>query len=50
VARIDPRTRAVTHLIDLPPGSASAAATDDLLVITNHDHVAVHLVPLPLPF
>ena len=49
VARIDPRTRAVTHLIELPPGSASAAATSDLLVITNHDHDAVHLVPLPLP-
>lgn len=49
VARIDPRSRAVTHLIDLPPGSASAAATGDLLVISNHDHDAVHLVPLPLP-
>jgi streptogramin lyase len=49
VARIDPRTRTVTHLIDLPPGSASAAATEKLLVITNHDHEAVHLVPLPLP-
>ncbi|WP_322938544.1 NHL repeat-containing protein [Nocardioides bizhenqiangii] len=49
VARIDPSTHAVTHVIDLPPGSASAAATDDLLVITNHDHDAVHLVPLPLP-
>lgn len=49
VARIDPGTLRVTHVIDLPPGSASAAATDDLLVITNHDHEAVHLVPLPLP-
>lgn len=49
VARIDPRSRAVTHLIALPPGSGSAAATDDLLVVTNHDHEAVHLVPLPLP-
>ena len=49
VARIDPRTRAVTHLINLPPGSASAAASGGLLVITNHDHDAVHLVPLPLP-
>lgn len=49
VVRIDPSSRALTHLIDLPPGSASAAAADDLLVITNHDHDAVHLVPLPLP-
>jgi virginiamycin B lyase len=49
VARIDPGTRSVTHLVDLPPGSASAAATGRLLVITNHDHDAVHLVPLPLP-
>lgn len=49
VARIDPRTRAVTHLIELPPGSASAAAVDGMLLITNHDHDAVHVVPLPLP-
>ena len=28
VARIDPASRAVTHLIDLPPGSGSVAATD----------------------
>ncbi|WP_439937215.1 hypothetical protein ACS3YM_14915 [Nocardia sp. N13] len=48
VARIDPRTRAVTHLIELPPGSASAAAVDGMLLITNHDHDAVHVVPLPL--
>jgi len=49
VARIDPESRTVTHLIDLPPGSASAAAADGLLVVSNHDHEAVHLVPLPLP-
>jgi hypothetical protein len=49
VARIDPRTRAVTHVIDLPPGSGSAAAVDGFLLITNHDHDAVHVVPLPLP-
>jgi hypothetical protein len=49
VARIDPRTRAVTHLIELPPGSASAAAVDGMLLVTNHDHDAVHVVPLPLP-
>lgn len=49
VARIDPDTLSVTHLIELPFGSASAAATDDLLVISNHDHQVVHLVPLPLP-
>ena len=49
VARIDPRTRAVTHLIELPPGSASAAAVDGMLLITNHDHEAIHVVPLPLP-
>lgn len=49
VARIDSRSAAVTHLIDLPPGSGSVAATDGLLLITNHDHLAVHLVPLPLP-
>lgn len=48
VARIDPRSRAVTHWIDLPPGSGSAAATARGLLITNHDHLAVHLVPLPL--
>ena len=49
VVRIDPRTRAATHLIVPPPGSASAAATDDFLLITNHDHNAVHVVALPLP-
>lgn len=49
VARIDPDSRTITHLVELPVGSASAAATDDLLVISNHDHQAVHLVPLPLP-
>ena len=49
VARIDPRTLKVTHLIELPPGSASAAAVDGMLLITNHDHDAVHVVPLPLP-
>jgi hypothetical protein len=48
VARIDPGTREVTHWIDLPPGSGSAAATPRGLLITNHDHLAVHLVPLPL--
>lgn len=49
VARIDPDTRTVTHWIDLPPGSGSVAATDRALWITNHDHFAVHQVPLPLP-
>lgn len=49
VVRIDPRTRAATHLIVPPPGSASAAATDDFLLITNHDHESVHVVSLPLP-
>ena len=39
----------VTHLIDLPPGSASAAATEEFLVVSNHDHDVVHVVPLPLP-
>lgn len=49
VVRIDPRTRRATHVIGPPPGSASAAATDDFLLISNHDHEAVHVVPLPLP-
>ncbi len=49
VARIDPADNRVTHLIELPPGSGSVAATDDALWITNHDHLAVHQVPLPLP-
>ena len=49
VVRIDPRTRAATHVIVPPPGSASAAATDDFLLMTNHDHNAVHVVALPLP-
>ncbi|KRF35059.1 hypothetical protein [Nocardioides sp. Soil805] len=49
VARIDPESRTVTHWIDLPPGSGSVAATDRALLITNHDHLAVHQVPLPLP-
>ena len=49
VLRIDPRTRRVTHLIELPPGSGSAAAVPGSLWITNHDHFAVHRVPLPLP-
>ena len=35
VARIDPRTRTVTHVIDLPPGSGSAAAIDRMLLITE---------------
>lgn len=49
VVRIDPRTRRATHVIGPPPGSASAAATDDFLLISNHDHNAVHVVGLPLP-
>jgi virginiamycin B lyase len=49
VIRIDPRTRRATHVIGPPPGSASAAATDDFLLISNHDHNAVHVVQLPLP-
>jgi virginiamycin B lyase len=49
VVRIDPRTRRATHVISPPPGSASAAATDEFLLISNHDHNAVHVVPLPLP-
>lgn len=49
VIRIDPGTRRVTHVIDLPPGSGSAAAVPGSLWITNHDHLAVHRVPLPLP-
>lgn len=49
VARIDPADNTVTHVIELPPGSGSVAATDDALWITNHDHLAVHRVPLPLP-
>lgn len=49
VLRIDPRTRAVTHLLELPPGSGSVAAVPGSLWITNHDHLAVHRVPLPLP-
>lgn len=49
VVRIDPRTRRATHVIAPPPGSASAAATDEFLLISNHDHNAVHVVPLPLP-
>lgn len=49
VARIDPRTREVTHWLELPPGSGSVAATEVALWITNHDHNAVHAVPLPLP-
>ncbi len=49
VVRLDPRTGAATHLVQLPPGSGSAAATTRALWITNHDHLAVHAVPLPLP-
>lgn len=49
VIRIDPRTRRATHVIEPPPGSASAAAADDFLLISNHDHNAVHVVGLPLP-
>lgn len=49
VIRIDPRTRRATHVIGPPPGSASAAATDEFLLISNHDHNAVHVVALPLP-
>ena len=49
VVRIDPSTRTATHVIAPPPGSASAAAADGFLLITNHDHEAVHVVPLPLP-
>ncbi|MGZ5404825.1 MAG: hypothetical protein ACXWDL_09260, partial [Nocardioides sp.] len=49
VLRIDPRSHEVTHLLELPPGSGSVAATPRALWITNHDHLAVHVVPLPLP-
>ena len=49
VLRIDPDTLEVTHLIELPPGSGSVAAVPGSLWITNHDHLAVHRVPLPLP-
>jgi len=49
VIRIDPGTRRATHLIELPPGSGSVAAVPGSLWITNHDHLAVHRVPLPLP-
>ena len=49
VIRIDPRTSRVTHVIELPPGSGSVAAVPGSLWITNHDHLAVHRVPLPLP-
>jgi hypothetical protein len=49
VVRLHPRTGAATHLIELPPGSGSGAATTRALWITNHDHLAVHVVPLPLP-
>ena len=48
VLRIDPDSHAVTHLIELPPGSGSVAAVPGSLWITNHDHLAVHRVPLPL--
>jgi hypothetical protein len=49
VLRLDPRRGRVTHLLELPAGSGSVAATADALWITNHDHLAVHRVPLPLP-
>ena len=49
VLRVDPDSLAVTHLIELPPGSGSVAAVPGSLWITNHDHLAVHRVPLPLP-
>lgn len=49
VLRIDPRTREVTHVIEPPAGSGDAVATPRALWITNHDHLAVHTVPLPLP-
>ncbi len=48
VLRIDPRTREVTHVIEPPAGSGDAVATPRALWITNHDHLAVHAVPLPL--
>lgn len=48
VIRLTPRGE-VTDVVELPPGSGSVAATDDTLWITNHDHLAVHRVPLPLP-
>ncbi|GAA1476149.1 hypothetical protein GCM10009623_05950 [Nocardioides aestuarii] len=43
------RSGEVTHVLELPPGSGSVAATGDAVLITNHDHVVVHRVPLPLP-
>lgn len=49
VVRVDPDTRAATHVLELPPGSGSVAATDRAVWITNHDHLAVHQVLLPLP-
>ncbi|KRE97278.1 hypothetical protein ASG76_00675 [Nocardioides sp. Soil774] len=48
VLRIDPLSREVTHVVELPPGSGSVAAVQGSLWITNHDHLAIHRVPLPL--
>lgn len=49
VLRLDPRTRQVTHVIEPPPSSGDAIATPHALWLTNHDNLAVHVVPLPLP-
>lgn len=49
VVRLDPASRRATHVVDLPPGSGDAVATDAMLLVTNHDHLAVHPIPLPLP-
>ncbi len=46
VTRVDPATVTATHLIKITPGSGSVAATADWLWISDHDHLAVHRVPL----
>lgn len=48
VLRIDPRTREVTHRIDLPISSGGVAAVPGSLWITSYLGKAVHRVPLPL--
>ena len=46
VTRVDPVSQSATHRIGVAPGSGSVAAAAGWLWLTDHDHFAVHRVPL----
>jgi len=46
VTRVDPVTLVATDRIEITPGSGSVAAAADWLWLSDHDHEAVHRVPV----